>query len=508
VPRIDRSSKNHSHGLILLAGSAALLALAALPYAVSLDAPLLYDDRTLLDNRWLVEEADPGSVWSHDYWHGTRHEGSDLYRPLTILGLAMNLRVAPTPSGIRGVNLLLHGLTAATAWWALCQIFLLLGAPAPLARGVAWAAAALFAVHPLASEAVLFAVGRAELLAAGLSLAAFAVALHGQRSGNRWFVLGSALPFGLALAAKESAAAWLAIVALWAVAVRGREVQTRLLAYQGGAWAAMFLFFLVVRGRVVGWTAATPYWVDNPLALVDPVTRFGNACLLFVRYLAKMAWPRVLSVHYEFDQIRVVGLTAAVVAGLAIAASWVWAALLLKRRSTSASFLWCALPASFAITGNFFLPIGTIFAERLAYLPLVIFCGLVVSLAARLPVPRKAAWLVLAGLLVVLAVRGGLRGQDLRSKSVFVEAEARSSPRSVKALANLGRTRMRTGRIPEAIEPLESAVAIWPDYRRALLLLAGAYGALGDAGQERVFRGRAEEAAERARSDTAVLPRR
>lgn len=495
----DQNRKEPGRWPVLLSGALVLLALAALPYVGSVDAPLLYDDRTLLDNRWLVGEAGAASVWSHDYWHGTRHEGSDLYRPLTVLGLAWNLRAIPTPTGIRGVNLLLHGLTAAAVWWALTQLFLFFGEPERKSRGAAWIAAALFAVHPLASEAVLFAVGRAELLAAGLSLAAFAVALHGHRSGQRWIVLLSALPFGLALAAKESAAAWLAVLVVWAVLRGGKNLPGRLPAYHLAGWGAVFLWFLIVRGRVVGWGTTTPYWVDNPLALVDPVTRFGNACLLFGRYLAKMVWPRTLSVHYEFDQLPLVGVAAAVAAGLAITATWVGLGVLLRRRSDAAAFLWYALPAAFAITGNFFLPIGTIFAERLAYLPLAIFCGLVVTLAGRLPLPRKATWLVVVVLLAALAFRGGLRGQDLQSKVVFVEAEARSSPRSVKALANLGRTRMRTGRIQEAIEPLETAVALWPDYRRALLLLADAYGALGDVERERSFRVRAEQAEERRR---------
>jgi len=66
---------------------AALALLAALPYLGALGSPLLHDDRTLLDNRWLTTEANPVSVFAHDYWFGTKHEQSDLYRPLTVLSL-------------------------------------------------------------------------------------------------------------------------------------------------------------------------------------------------------------------------------------------------------------------------------------------------------------------------------------------------------------------------------------------------------------------------------------
>jgi hypothetical protein len=43
-----------------------LAALAIVPYVPALRAPLLYDDRTLLDNPWLAREATPVTVLVHD----------------------------------------------------------------------------------------------------------------------------------------------------------------------------------------------------------------------------------------------------------------------------------------------------------------------------------------------------------------------------------------------------------------------------------------------------------
>ena len=74
----------------------ALAVLALIPYLGAIHAPLIYDDRTLLDNSWLVREAGPVSVFRHDYWFGTKHERSDLYRPLTVLSLAWNARATPS----------------------------------------------------------------------------------------------------------------------------------------------------------------------------------------------------------------------------------------------------------------------------------------------------------------------------------------------------------------------------------------------------------------------------
>ena len=194
-----------------------LALLAALPYMGSLGNPLIHDDRTILDNPWLRDEAGPASVFRHDLWFGTRHAGSDLYRPLTALSLALNLRFAPGRGAFHAVNVLLHAGTVLLAAASLRAILRTL-APTPPSvppggRGglpfAAWAGAAVFAVHPLASEAVLLAVGRAEVLAAGLGLAAFLLLVRSERSDGwgGWPFAAAVALFLLALLSKESAAA-------------------------------------------------------------------------------------------------------------------------------------------------------------------------------------------------------------------------------------------------------------------------------------------------------------
>lgn len=220
-----------------------LAALAALAYVGSLAHPLLYDDRTLLANSWLEREADALSVFSHDLWYGTRHAGSDLYRPLTVLCLAWNLRLAPSRIGIRSVNLLFHVLvTLLVAAMLRAVLRAYRSVPTreqPRRAGelsfVPCAGAALFAVHPLGSEAVLWAVGRAELLSAGFGLGAFALFLtDGPGRRRAWARLGGSLAlFLLALLSKESAAAWLGI----RLRVAGRCATDRSPALGAGARA-------------------------------------------------------------------------------------------------------------------------------------------------------------------------------------------------------------------------------------------------------------------------------
>ena len=456
----------------------ALVALAVIPYLGAIHAPLLYDDRTLLDNSWLVHEAGPVSVFQHDYWFGTKHAESNLYRPLTVLSLAWNTRATPSKEGIRGGNVALHALATVVLWWVLCLLFTKKTGTVPLERGqspAAWIGAAVFAVHPLGSEAVLWAVGRAEILAAIFGMVAFV--LFVRRS-----IALSVAAFFAALCFKESAAGWLVIGAAW-VALRPKEERepAKRVAVGAVCYLAALGVFAALRASVVSSGDTAPPFVDNPLAAADPATRAVDAVLLFGRYVGKMLWPQSLSVEYGFDQIPVVTMLPwGAIAALAIVGGVGVAVVMLHRKGyTAAAFLVAFVPCAFAVTGNLVFPIGTIFAERLAYLPLAGFCGLAGLALAAIP---KAAWrgAVVGVLLVACGARTIARGRDYRDLAALSEATVAASPRAVKALANAGRTQFRQGHPELAIPLLERAVAIWPDYAKAWGYLAEAYAASGD----------------------------
>jgi len=457
----------------------ALVALAVMPYLGAIHAPLLYDDRTLLDSSWLVHEAGPVSVFQHDYWFGTKHAESNLYRPLTVLSLAWNIRAAPSKEGIRCVNVALHALATLVLWWMLGVLSeKKQKGTVPAERGqspAAWIGAALFAVHPLGSEAVLWAVGRAEILAAIFGLVAFVFFVR------RSLALSVAASFA-ALFFKESAAGWLVIGAAW-VALRPKEDRepAKRVAVGAACYLAALGVFAALRASVVSSGNAAPPFVDNPLAAADAATRAVNALLLFGRYVGKMFWPQTLSVEYGFDQIPVVPLLPwGAIAAAAIVSGIVVAVVRLQRKGhTNAAFLVAFVPCAFAVTGNLVFPIGTIFAERLAYIPLAGFCGLAGLALAAIP---KAAWrgAVVGLLLVACGARTIARGGDYRDLATLSQATVAASPRAVKALANAGRTQFRQGHPELAIPLLERAVAIWPDYAKAWGYLAEAYAASGD----------------------------
>jgi hypothetical protein len=314
-------------------------------------------------------------------------------------------------------------------------------------------------------------VGRAEIAAAILGTIAFTlfVKLDGERGPGGARLAGSVTAFFAALCFKESAAAWLAIGAAWLVVrPRAGAVSFRVVAVRGACYAGALIAYLLLRASVVGWARHDVPFVDNPLAATNAITRAANAVLLFGRYLAKMVWPGALTIDYGFDQIRVEQILpwAGAVAVVLVTATIATVAALARRGRWSAAFLVAFLPCAFAVTGNLAVPIGTIFGERLAYTPLIGACGLVgLALAAVPRAPLRAV--ALAAVVVAGGWRTSVRCGDFKDAATLAEATAAASPRSVKALYNAARTRLRQGRSRDAIPLLEEAVAIWPDYAKS-----------------------------------------
>jgi tetratricopeptide (TPR) repeat protein len=274
---------------------------------------------------------------------------------------------------------------------------------------------------------------------------------------------------------------------------------TKIVAARAACYVAAFAAFGALRASVVGWGRHAVPFIDNPLVKVDAATRAVNAVLLFSRYVAKMIWPNTLSVEYGFDQIPAVpALPWGAVGAATIAAIVVGTVVALHRKGhAAAAFLTAFVPAAFAVTGNLAFPIGTIFGERLAYLPLAGMCGLLGLTLAAIP---NTLWRGIAVSILVVACGGRtfVRGGDYRDVATLSEATAASSPRAVKALVNAGRVRLRQGQAVLAVPPLERAVAIWPDYARAWELLADAYTATGDTARAADARRRANAAASQA----------
>src|SRR5262249_25954429 len=165
--------------------------------------------------------------------------------------------------------------------------------------------------------------------------------------------------------------------------------------------------------------------------VLTPVRVFGEA-------LRVLAFPRTLSADYSYDQIPLVtSLDVATIGCAVIVFGCAAGVFLLRRRAPFVSFALGFFLLSWALTSNLFVIIGTIFGERLLYLPSAGFCAAaasgIVAAGRWLGGPRLAA-LVMAVLVAVCGARTWWRNADWRDDETLFAAAAEASPRSCQAL--------------------------------------------------------------------------
>lgn len=385
------------------------------------------------------------------------HSISNVFRPISFGTLALNWAVGgANPFGYHAVNLLLHAAVTMLFFALLQALF----GTSPQASAFAFAAAALFAVHPLHTEAVNLAVGRAELLAAGFLLCAWILHLREQE-------IPALLCFSLAVLSKESAVAFFPLVLLGDYAVGRWKPLSRYARIAGLTLLYLGLLWKVQGGR---FGQASISLLDNPLASIPAGWRILNALRVAWKYVGLHFYPATLSCDYSFNQIPVYlswrHTLPAAVAAAAVIAVLVLAAQKGKREFVLAGGIYLA---AFATTANILIPTGTIMGERLAYLPSAGFC-LLVGLGWSWLRGRKQtlAWGLLAVVLAAFAIRTGVRNLDWRDDVTLFLSAAKAAPNSAKVHANLGAKLMDFRLLGPAQTELQAALRINPNYPDAL----------------------------------------
>jgi len=455
-----------------------VVALAVLPYLNALQNGFTLDDEpVILRNTSVVSGGvDCGLVFASPLF-------GRLYRPVTVLSYAINFATAGrAPSVFHATNIALHAAVSVLVFLLAEQLF--------SSSTVGFVAGALFAVHPIHTEAVTSIVGRAEVLAALFGLLAVLTASWGETAAGRGaqvaLRVGSAMAFVLAVLSKESATTVLPMMFFARVLTRRdpfwRGAWRELAA---GDWIAYIICLVVALGLrhavlngsapLSGSLSIPVSRLDNPLAFVAPLDRIRSAFGILWDYFGLLHVPVVLSADYSYNQVPVITSWADPrwLAGAAVTAALLAAVFL--HRSAGVRFA-AALPlVTLSVTSNMFFPIGTIKAERLLYLPSVGWALLVAAaIAAGLRRARYQRAAAVGCVIAILAfgVRTWGRNADWRDKGALFWSLCESAPGSAKARVNCGVALQQRGLGVAAVEQYQAALAIYPEADQAALGIA------------------------------------
>lgn len=451
-----------------------LVGACLISYANGLTGDFTYDDKAIVrDNPRIRSPKTFPEILTTGYFGRPKGSGTN-YRPVLLTSYAVQWwahggRAAP----FHAVNLLLH--IAVTLMFV--RLLLRAGFSEPVSLG----AGLLFAVLPIHVEAVTSLVGRGETLAALFVLAflRLGVPLPTSERISAARYAGAFLSLFLGLLTKESAAVapLLAFLLLFHASEGGLRVRAVLVFRRGAVLfagsAAVFAAVLFTRAAVLGGYIRANrtgiFELENPLAPLSHLDRIANASALLVRYLGRSVFPLLLTADESAWSLPVLRVGAP--------ASFLWplmligvtvAAVAAMRRAPAVALGFLFFLASFAVTANVLFPIGTIFAERLAYLPSAGTCLVLAALFAgpfrdwrTMPRARVAALLLLTAL---FAARTVVRNPAWRDDWTLFANTATTSPRSAKAHYNLAYVLSRQGDRAGALAYYERAVGIFPKY--------------------------------------------
>ncbi len=344
----------------------------ALPLLLALAASVLclpnqwcQDDRPIIAfNSTLHSLSHAWTIFTHAYWPEPFPQ--ELYRPLTSLALAVQWIVGGgSPVAFRIGSILLY--VAAT--WAVYQVARRLLTPAG-----AVVAAALFAVHPVHTEAVAVAVNQAELWVVVLLGWLVVRYVDRRRAGTaldaRWIVV-TAVGYYAAILFKESAAVLPGLLlAVELLAVDDpRPWRERLAALRPFGLVLVLMVTLAIAARTTVLGNAKGTFTAEALVGHSLGTRALTMLGVVPQWLRLLIWPAhlqadyspqviVAATHWGWDQAFGAAILVAVVA-----AAW-WCRR--RRPAVTIGILWMAV-ALFPVS-NVLVPTGIVLAERTLFL--------------------------------------------------------------------------------------------------------------------------------------------
>lgn len=460
---------------------ASLAALIVLVWWRTIDGGPIFDDHFLVTNARCFKT--PQGLWNILTFQPT---GICRYRPLRYASYGLDVLIGGDRMAVYHVgNIVRHVLVAGLVGWmttvlwrmfstgsssqfsknrlenqeatatvpegAAQPVATLAAVPAPGATSSAalWAGvicAALWALHPMQTDAVSYVSGRRDVLAGGLSVAATTFGLLAlQRGGWRW--AATAALTALAFSAKESSAvipAWIGVAAYLREgslrAVFARPVLRGALL----VGVAAVLAFIAYRGIYASHSHREPFaWWGGSVH-----SNFATVAWLHLRYVLQMALmtPMIGDYHPQTIPLAAGWSDPRTLLGLAWTAGLVaigWAA---RRQVPLVSWGLAAWVLGLMPVSHL-LPHHELYAEHYVYLPSV---GLVVAVVAGAQwawlrwgaayamsaIPRVAS-VAVVGLCFVLAGLTWVRNAVWIDEKTFYTSVLAAAPQNQRAIGNL-----------------------------------------------------------------------
>jgi protein O-mannosyl-transferase len=460
---------------------ATLLALAAVAavtfaaYTGAFDhAFVSWDDPDYVEENTLVQQHDTHSLLTAVI--------SNNYHPLTMVSLAMNASQPLSPKPFIVTNVILHTINTGLVFW----LTLLLSGRRVLVASIA---ALLFGIHPMHVESVAWISERKDVLYCFFFLSA-CITYWRYLERRAWpWLLATFVLFVLSCLSKGMAVVFPVVMVLLDFWKRRPVFETKSLLEKVPFLAVALLFGMIAMNVQAGGDFHGAFTrVDKGLKgladtlPVSPLQRLTLPCYGYLMYAWKLFVPLNLSGFYPYpspSEANGILFLLSPLFLLGTVALAVWDA----RRTRLATFGigWFFVTIAPVLQ---WVPVGeAIMADRYSYLSYVgpIFAltyGIALALR-KAPALRPVAWAACGLYAAFFFLQTTRQVETWRDSETFWSSVIRRFPRSDLAYISRGNFRGKSGRVPEAMADLQTALRLGS--RRGILFdgLGNAYGTLG-----------------------------
>jgi protein O-mannosyl-transferase len=501
-----------------------IFALSFVLYANTLTHKFCQDDAIVItDNKYTVEGfAGIPDILRYDTFYGFFKEAGKAnlvaggrYRPFTLVQFAIEYQFFGKNAFIGHLfNVIWFGLTCVMLYFVLLKLLNFKHKKQPensseyTIHFIAFAAAAIFAAHPIHTEAVANIKGRDEIMCLLGSLAAVWFSIKAFEKGGILNAILVAILFFIGLLSKENAITFVVIVPLIYWFFMETNIGTAL--KQTIPFIASAILFIILRGAVIGNQFGgeqlelmnNPYLklVDNQYVAFSFSEKFGTIIYTLGDYIRLLIFPYPLTHDYYPRHVSIMSFGDwQVILSLLIYIGF--GALIL--RGLLKKEIWAFGLAFYLITlsivSNLVFPVGTNMAERFLFMPSVGFCLVVAILLSKFFTLKnsdnllniKPLSIVLIAMVTLLGLKTVLRNPAWKDNYTIFTTDIEVSKNSAKLQTSVGgetidtfrnekNLELRTLKMKEAIEHLKRAIEIHPTYKTPYLLIGNAYLYLDD----------------------------
>ncbi len=487
------SKGNLSASLNLNLGLMAAI-LAFVLYINTLGNGFVYDDINVITRNHFVKEGMSSipDLLKTSYRFGYFVGEDELYRPLPMILFATLWQMFPeNPLPGHFINILLYALTGFFLFKMLQKLLLKFPVIIP------FAATLIFIAHPIHTEVVANIKSVDELMSFLFVIFTFLFLLRYIKNGKTKNGLKAAGFFFLALLSKESAVMMFVIIPLSFYFFRDnfKSQLSKVMLFLSVPLVIYFLMRLNALGTLTG--NRHFIFIDNIMAGAPLSTRLATAFSILMYYIRLIFFPHPLSSDYSFRQFDLIGFDDPLaVISIAFHVALLAYAIYGARKKNIFAYGILFYLITIALSSNILVVIGTAFAERFLYVPLLGITLIAAALLSKLftTAPEDSGknirvaeflrynrniFIVVGLLLLPMSYKTIARNADWESDYILFSADAVNSPLSARThfsyadnimlekVMKAADEKERSVWVDKALSEYNKAIEIYPDYADA-----------------------------------------